>query len=55
MSALPEFVWLNGDVVRTSEARLSPFEHGFTVGMACSRRWRFATVRSARWSGITFG
>lgn len=32
MSALPEFVWLNGDVVRTSEARLSPFEHGFTVG-----------------------
>ena len=32
MSALPEFVWLNGDVVRTNEARLSPFEHGFTVG-----------------------
>jgi branched-chain amino acid aminotransferase len=32
MSALPEFVWLNGDVVRTCEARLSPFEHGFTVG-----------------------
>lgn len=32
MSALPEFVWLNGRVVRTSEARLSPFEHGYTVG-----------------------
>lgn len=32
MSTLPEFVWLNGEVVCTSEARLSPFEHGFTVG-----------------------
>ena len=32
MSSLPEFVWLNGRVVRTSEARLSPFEHGYTVG-----------------------
>jgi len=32
MSALPEFVWLNGEVTRTNEARLSPFEHGFTVG-----------------------
>jgi branched-chain amino acid aminotransferase len=32
MSALPEFVWLNGRVVRTSEARLPPFEHGYTVG-----------------------
>ncbi|MBL9142739.1 MAG: aminotransferase class IV [Verrucomicrobiaceae bacterium] len=32
MSSLPEFVWINGRVVRTSEARLSPFEHGYTVG-----------------------
>ncbi len=28
----PAFVWLNGSIVPTAEARVSPFDHGLTVG-----------------------
>ncbi len=31
-SALPEFVWLNGNIIPTRDARISPFEHGLLVG-----------------------
>ena len=29
---LPSFIWLNGRILSTAEARISPFEHGFLVG-----------------------
>lgn len=29
---LPSFIWLNGRIVSTAEARISPFDHGFLVG-----------------------
>jgi len=29
---LPAHIWLNGGIVSTSSARLSPFDHGFLVG-----------------------
>lgn len=32
MSSLPPYVWINGNVVPTGEARVSPFDHGLIVG-----------------------
>ena len=32
MAILPAYVWINGSIVPTDQARLSPFDHGFTVG-----------------------
>ena len=32
MASLPAFVWINGSVVATASARISPFDHGITVG-----------------------
>jgi len=32
MAILPPHVWINGSIVPTDQARLSPFDHGFTVG-----------------------
>lgn len=32
MASLPAYLWINGHIIATSEARLSPFDHGFTVG-----------------------
>ncbi len=29
---LPSFIWLNGHIISTAEARISPFDHGFLVG-----------------------
>jgi len=29
---LPSFIWLNGRIISTAEARISPFDHGFLVG-----------------------
>lgn len=29
---LPEHIWINGRVVATTDARISPFDHGFIVG-----------------------
>ncbi|MDP1592584.1 MAG: aminotransferase class IV [Prosthecobacter sp.] len=29
---LPAYIWINGRVVSTAEARISPFDHGFLVG-----------------------
>lgn len=29
---LPSFIWLNGRIVSTAEAHVSPFDHGFLVG-----------------------
>lgn len=29
---LPERIWINGRIVATAEARISPFDHGFIVG-----------------------
>lgn len=29
---LPTFIWLNGRIISTAEARISPFDHGFLVG-----------------------
>lgn len=31
-AALPDFVWLNGRVIQTRSARVSPFDHGLLVG-----------------------
>ena len=61
----PAFVWLNGRVLPTAEARLSPFDHGFTVGdgvfetlpdrgqgpVALTRHWQ-RLVRSCEAMGI---
>ncbi|MDB6120716.1 MAG: branched-chain amino acid aminotransferase/4-amino-4-deoxychorismate lyase [Verrucomicrobiaceae bacterium] len=58
MSSQPAYIWINGRVVATSEARLSPFDHGFTVGdgvfeslparalkpFALQRHWQRLTV-----------
>ena len=32
MASLPAFIWINGRVSTTAEARISPFDHGITVG-----------------------
>ncbi|MDB6137091.1 MAG: branched-chain amino acid aminotransferase/4-amino-4-deoxychorismate lyase [Verrucomicrobiaceae bacterium] len=32
MPSPPAFIWINGSVVATQDARLSPLDHGFTVG-----------------------
>ena len=32
MASLPEFIWINGHVTSTAGARISPFDHGITVG-----------------------
>ncbi len=32
MSGLPAYIWINGSIVPSAQARLSPFDHGFTVG-----------------------
>lgn len=32
MASLPEFVWINGTIVPTAAARISPLDHGITVG-----------------------
>lgn len=29
---LPERIWINGRIIATAEARISPFDHGFIVG-----------------------
>jgi len=64
MSA-PEFVWLNGGIVPTAEAHVSPFDHGLTVGdgvfetlpdrglgpVALTRHWQ-RLVRSCDVMGI---
>ena len=61
----PAFVWLNGRVLPTAEARLSPFDHGLTVGdgvfetlpdrghgpVALTRHWQ-RLVRSCEAMGI---
>ena len=31
-SSLPNFIWLNGKITSTAEARVSPFDHGLLVG-----------------------
>jgi len=61
----PAFVWLNGSIVPTAEARVSPFDHGLTVGdgvfetlpdrglgpVALTRHWQ-RWVRSCAAMGI---
>jgi len=61
----PAFVWLNGSIVPTAEARVSPFDHGLTVGdgvfetlpdrglgpVALTRHWQ-RLVRSCAAMGI---
>lgn len=50
MSSNPAFVWMNGRVLPAAEARLSPFDHGFTVGDGV-----FETLlsRGGRFVGLT--
>lgn len=61
----PAFVWLNGRILPTAEARVSPFDHGITVGdgvfetlpdrgrgpVALTRHWQ-RLVRSCAAMGI---
>ena len=62
----PAFVWLNGHIVPAAEARVSPFDHGLTVGdgvfetlpdrgrgpVALTRHWQ-RLVKSCEVMGIT--
>ena len=66
MASLPAYIWINGRIVATGEARLSPFDHGFTVGdgvfetlparagrpFALTRHWQ-RLARSCQALGIT--
>ncbi|MDZ4405962.1 aminotransferase class IV [Prosthecobacter sp.] len=63
---LPSFIWLNGRIISTAEARISPFDHGFLVGdgvfetlvarngkpFTLTRHWR-RLVASCESMGIT--
>lgn len=49
MSSQPSFVWINGRVLPAAEARLSPFDHGFTVGDGV---FETLLVRGGRFVGL---